>query len=75
MFQEAQILEPAWAQISNKLGFKLRGTSSRAFLEEWHTFSRTCEPSWENLTNALAKVWGVKKSAVEKVQAKSGTYV
>lgn len=72
MLLGAEIQEPDWVHIAEKLGFQLQSqTTSTAFFEGWCTFAQNVAPSWENLAKALEKM-KVNKTKVGKIREKTG---
>ena len=69
-FNEAEIEEPNWQEVSSKLGLVLYGHVSSADLyQAW----RKRGPSWMTLFEALQKVDGYQQVA-KQVKKKAGVY-
>ena len=77
VMQESNIQQPPWEKIANELGFKKFlspfETSCKSFLEGWHTFSRSSQPSWELLGITL-KAMKEYKQVVEDIQQNDGKW-
>ena len=58
MMKAANIQQPEWDKIGEKLGFKLLPNQKPAsyFLEGWRTFANSVGPSWKLLGEALSKI-------------------
>lgn len=63
-----------WDKIAEKLGFKqfLKGPiSAKSFLEGWHKFAQTSQPSWKQLGIALSNY----KQKAEQIKQNAGEYI
>ena len=66
-----------WDRIAEKLGFKqfLKSPiSAKSFLEGWHAFAHTSQPSWKQLGRALSTIREYKQKA-EQIQQNAGEYM
>ena len=78
MIQAANIVQPDWQKIAKELGFKkfLQSNatiSPKYFLERWHAFARSSQPSWELLGTALREMKDYKQVA-EQIQQNAGKH-
>ena len=75
MMKAANIQQPEWDKIGEKLGFKLLPTQKSAsyFLKRWHTFADSFRPSWKLLGEALSKIKDYRH-ATQQIQQNEGKY-
>ena len=78
VMQEGRIQQPAWEKIAKELGFNnfLQShfkTSPKSFLEGWHAFARTSQPSWELLGITLKAIKEYGQMA-EEIQQNAGKW-
>ena len=65
-----------WVKIAEELGFRqfLKSPiSAKSFLEGWHAFARTSQPSWKQLGIALSTMKDKRKA--EQIQQNAGEYM
>lgn len=73
--KEAGILMPDWDKIGKELGISAQPISASTFFESWYDYAQNCQPTWNQLAQALESSGSSKdKRAAVEVRAKEGMF-